>query len=375
MEELARRFVAAVEDPFTLGPTDRWRVGELKQVTPPAQRIDDLKTPPLERVAAGEVEQAREPELREDSLPSVMAPEVEDAPTIPAMDPVVRLSLPSMRPTDARDGKLPEIHAGKTDPDAIDAAPTDPAVEATDPDSPQDPTEPRVRSRSTKKAQKDIPTVIVEPAETTLQEVAPQRRGGLLVLLAGVLTLAAVGIGMWLYWSPSPGTTPDSGARVAFEDGGRGAAKWRELWLDSEPSGASVYAESRFLGKTPLGGTRISTERLELLLARKGFDDRLVALEPGSGEVRLGTVSLERRPGSDPRVVQGTLKINTRYGERFLPAEVFLDGTRIGRSPAVRRVRPGLHRIEARRPGFRTAAVRLRVRAGKTQRVVLVLRK
>jgi serine/threonine-protein kinase len=394
MLRLAESFTAAVDDPFAHEPTDRWEAqkppaGEtvvrplteddlklntpppLLDVTPPVERIDDLKTPPLERVAAGEVEQAEGLELREEPLPSVMAPEVEDAPTIPAVDPVVRLALPSMRPDAARNGKLPEIHTGKTDPDPTDSAlatPTDPDGEPTEPTG----TPPAGRP------ERDVPTVIVEPAATTPPPAADyRRRGGRhLLAAAGVLTVAAIGIALWLYRSPSPTATEGSRVDAGAPDS-PGERQWREVWLDSDPTAASTYLDGTLLGKTPLRGARVPTRRVELLLARRGFEDRRVLLEPGLGVARLGVVALEPRPTERAvtRGEAGTLVITTRHADRPAWADVFLDGTRIGRSPVVRRVRPGLHRIEARRAGFRVAVVRLRVQAGVKQRVVLALRR
>lgn len=70
------------------------------------------------------------------------------------------------------------------------------------------------------------------------------------------------------------------------------------------------------------------------------------------------------------------LQVAVRDAVGLVAADVYLDGKKIGQSPLYHRGVPaGLHRVQARRAGYETTTLRVSVKAGKDNSVVLMLRK
>ena len=81
------------------------------------------------------------------------------------------------------------------------------------------------------------------------------------------------------------------------------------------------------------------------------------------------------RPRHRPRRRHGRLTVQSKSEDgRYLWAEVYVDGRRIGRTPIMRRRLPaGPHRVELRRGGYRTVAREVTLRPGAREVMSLVL--
>jgi len=64
----------------------------------------------------------------------------------------------------------------------------------------------------------------------------------------------------------------------------------------------------------------------------------------------------------------------TLSGDRPIPADVFLNGRKVGQSPLfLEGIKEGRYLVEARKEGFGKSARRALVKAGRVNRVVLIL--
>ena len=70
------------------------------------------------------------------------------------------------------------------------------------------------------------------------------------------------------------------------------------------------------------------------------------------------------------------VNVSTLYRDQFVTADVYLDGKHRGQSPLViRGVPAGIHLVEARQKGYKRSSRQVRLVPGKTNRVILNLRK
>ena len=111
-------------------------------------------------------------------------------------------------------------------------------------------------------------------------------------------------------------------------------------------------------------------------------DTTLPASDAGSrpaaaagGDAAVDGPAPSRRRRRRPRRRHGWLTVQSKSVDgRYLWAEVYLDGRRIGRTPVVgRRLSSGAHQVQLRRAGFRAASRRVVLRPGARAVVSLVL--
>jgi len=69
----------------------------------------------------------------------------------------------------------------------------------------------------------------------------------------------------------------------------------------------------------------------------------------------------------------GELSVVTRSAGALLWAEVYVDGKKLGQSPVKKRLPEGSHLLVVQRPGFRSIKQRVRVKSGRTAKIVLDL--
>jgi hypothetical protein len=114
------------------------------------------------------------------------------------------------------------------------------------------------------------------------------------------------------------------------------------LTVESSAAGARVLVGSTVMGNTPLAPLRVNAGKATIVVEAEGY-------EPFRQEVTLpggGTATV--RADLVLRDVDATLVVNTaRPG-----AEVWLDGHRIGMTPAEARARAGEHRLRVHHPDF-----------------------
>jgi len=135
------------------------------------------------------------------------------------------------------------------------------------------------------------------------------------------------------------------------------------LKVDSSPSGAKVFIDGNYRGRTPL--------TLSLAAGTHDVEVRLDGYQPYRVRVQVRAGQTSRvSPRLVPVVTTGTLVVDsTPQG-----AEVYINGAYQGRTPLRLSLNDGTYEVELRLPGYETYKARVRVRAGQTSRVVPRLR-
>ena len=130
------------------------------------------------------------------------------------------------------------------------------------------------------------------------------------------------------------------------------------LKIGSTPSGAKVYIDGAYRGRTPLAiSVAAGTHNVELRL--DGYETYRARVQIGAGQT--GRLS--------PRLVRatptGTLQIySTPSG-----AKVYIDGAYRGQTPLTLTVEAGVHNVELRLDGYETYRARVQIGAGQTGRL------
>ncbi len=151
-----------------------------------------------------------------------------------------------------------------------------------------------------------------------------------------------------------PGTSTD----VRFDL--RAIARDGTVTFTSDPRGADVYVEGRFVGSTPTGRLTFApgtyTARFEL----PGYGSESVRFTVRAGQASDVNQRL--------RVQEGTLEVTGNIGN----AQVFLDGREVGRLASgsgrliVDGLTPGSYELVVLAPGYSTYLGTVRIEAGRT---------
>jgi len=130
------------------------------------------------------------------------------------------------------------------------------------------------------------------------------------------------------------------------------------LKIGSTPSGAKVYIDGAYRGRTPLAiSVAAGTHNVELRL--DGYETYRARVQIGAGQT--GRLS----PRLQPVATTGTLEIySTPSG-----AKVYIDGAYRGRTPLAISVAAGTHNVELRLDGYETYRARVQIGAGQTGRL------
>ena len=124
------------------------------------------------------------------------------------------------------------------------------------------------------------------------------------------------------------------------------AAGTAELFVSSQPGGATLYIDGVPVGETStLGMLMYEPGTYKLELRKEGYlsDSRTVTLAEGKPE--FVNVMLTE-------LVGGSVQVSSTPN-----AEVLVDGVSAGRTPLTLQARPGTHRVSLRRPGFETLSL------------------
>ena len=147
----------------------------------------------------------------------------------------------------------------------------------------------------------------------------------------------------------------------------------RRLSAESVPTKARVWVGERFVGRTPLAGVPLPGDATRVTIAKRGY-------RPWRGRLALSTehtqlrVTLQAAPQRRVRFGQVSVQSKAKADGRYLWATVHLDGRRVGQTAlTLKKVPAGRHRIEVRRPGYRSQNRYIWVRAHKRSRVTFEL--
>ena len=133
--------------------------------------------------------------------------------------------------------------------------------------------------------------------------------------------------------------------------------------FNSQPSGADVYVDGRYVGTTPTGAIRFDAGRYQARFEAQGYDSATISFDVRAGENR--TVSTQLAALRASLVVQGNVG----------GALVFLDGRQVGSLPngtgrlTLDDVAPGSHELVVIAPGFTTYVTTFTASAGRTTEV------
>jgi len=136
-------------------------------------------------------------------------------------------------------------------------------------------------------------------------------------------------------------------------------AEGATLEVRSDPSGAQVYVDGEYLGRTPLvAGVAPGRHQVEVRLA--GYEPYRVSVRLGAGE----------RVKVFARLVPAARKGRLDVRSEPEGARVYLDGVYRGRTPLTLELEPGTYDLRLTLPGYAEYRERVRVRAGETTRVL-----
>jgi len=152
-----------------------------------------------------------------------------------------------------------------------------------------------------------------------------------------------------------------------------------ELRVTSQPSGAAVYMEKEYKGKTPLLLEMILDQELTVRLAKEEFLDSelkvklteagfsvsdtnsIIPIKDGAGSIQI---ALKAAPPP------GSLRIVSDPPE----ANIYLDGINMGETPlTIAKVTPGNRRVRASAPGFISVTQKVEVASGEETAVEFAL--
>lgn len=133
-------------------------------------------------------------------------------------------------------------------------------------------------------------------------------------------------------------------------------ATQREVAIDSQPSGATVFINGRLAGKTPLRVSGLDAGAYSLRFEREDCAPLTVPIVVGAGTTRLNETLPDRGTG--------TLKVSVEPAG----AEVLLDGELVGHTPLdLSSVPSGSHDLLIRKTNFKTFTQRIVLDANATQ--------
>jgi len=149
------------------------------------------------------------------------------------------------------------------------------------------------------------------------------------------------------------------------------ARKTRTLNVVTSPAGARVVVNGKRIGKTPIAGFEITTAKVRMVITRSGHK-RINRTLPAGSAPQSYNLRLEARRKAP---ALGHLRVATLFKGKPFRAFIFVNGKRAGESPLRISLPEGSHRVEAWRRNIKASSKRVTVSAGKTQLVILKLRK
>lgn len=134
--------------------------------------------------------------------------------------------------------------------------------------------------------------------------------------------------------------------------------------INSIPSGASVYLNDKYVGKTPYQSSNLEERFYALRLSKDGYQDMTDRFNVAAGE--SGKINKRLIP------LTGSLEVKTDPPG----AEIYLSGKRInGLTPyTLNQIKSGQNTITLKKDGYADYSVDIDVMAGKTQNIDAVLK-
>ena len=145
------------------------------------------------------------------------------------------------------------------------------------------------------------------------------------------------------------------------------AAPSRRLTVISKPAGALVKINGEKAGKSPLRGYDAPSTPLKVEIRKPGYAAMVTTLKAGS-EVKELAVTLRPLPAS--------LSVVALFEGESMGADVFLDGQKVDRTPAViPNLKPGRYTLRLVKKGFKNVTEKITLRPGQRRRVAFGLRR
>ncbi len=148
-------------------------------------------------------------------------------------------------------------------------------------------------------------------------------------------------------------------------------AAQRLLTITSSPRGARVVINRKLAGWTPLSEHEIPAGKLSVVISRPGYRRVNRTIQAGE-QAPIINIKMAAR-AKKPEL--GFLRVATLHKGKPSRAFIFINGKRSGESPLRVSLPAGKHRVEAWRRGVKSSTKRVMVVAGKTELVILKLKK
>ena len=145
----------------------------------------------------------------------------------------------------------------------------------------------------------------------------------------------------------------------------------RLLTLTTTPRGARVVINRKLAGWTPLSEHELPQGKVSVVITRPGYRrvNRTIAAEE---KAPVLNIKMAARP---KKLEMGFLRVATLHNGKPSRAFIFINGKRSGESPLRVSLPAGAHQVEAWRRGVKSSTQRVTVTAGKTELVILKLKK
>lgn len=151
-----------------------------------------------------------------------------------------------------------------------------------------------------------------------------------------------------------PGSTTSVDARLSQVN------RTGRVSFESQPQGAEVYVDGRFVGTTPTRSVEFQPGSYEARFQLSGYQDSFTRFEVRAGQSQTVSTSL--------RGTSGSLEIQANVGG----ARVYLDGSFVGNIASgsgrltVDDLRPGTYELVVVAPGYHTHVSDVRIQGGET---------
>jgi serine/threonine protein kinase/outer membrane protein assembly factor BamB len=129
------------------------------------------------------------------------------------------------------------------------------------------------------------------------------------------------------------------------------------LTIYSTPSGASVYVDGKFIGKTPLENYELSSGEHSLIIQAEGYEDYSTSVFITPGETSSVNVNLKLKTG--------TLSVTSTPSD----ALVYVNGEYKGRTPLSLELPPGSYTIKLTKQNYLDYETTLTIQAGETKSI------
>lgn len=141
----------------------------------------------------------------------------------------------------------------------------------------------------------------------------------------------------------------------------------QQLSVATQPAGASIHIDGKFVGKSPINSIAISAKGAELRVAKAGYRAIKRTIGPGDKPLQLD-VNLKALPTR--------VNVVALHQGKQIVADVYLNGRKVDQTPAqFNGLKPGTYRMRLQRTGFKNREWQFVLKPGQKEHFAKALRK